>query len=116
MYAYVRPFPIGPIVEIAEARGLVGEDLGRMLGAGSLTAARQTWQRAKTFGALTVDEADRIACRLGYHPAHLWPDYWWQAIPDDPWPIEEDGFDPQRDWIITQDRRDRYRHLRLVRA
>lgn len=116
MHKFVRPFPIGPVVAIADERGLDSETLGRLLGAETVTSARQTWHRAKTFGALTVDEADRIACRLGYHPAHLWPDYWWQVVPDDPWPVEHDGFDPHRDWIVHQDRRELRRHLRLVRS
>lgn len=25
---------------------------------------------------LTIDEADRLACRVGVHPSEVWPHYW----------------------------------------
>ncbi len=31
------------------------------------------WWRAN---GLTLYQADRLACRLGHHPADLWPNYW----------------------------------------
>lgn len=40
--------------------------------------------RWRAEGTVTLDEADRIACARGLHPANLWGSAWYQAIDLEP--------------------------------
>lgn len=61
--------PVGPLVELVEAKGGVSV-FGRH-GNGS-DARRRAYQRARQSGRLTVDAADRLVTALGRHPVELW--------------------------------------------
>lgn len=60
--------PLGPLRKASGAREVT--ELARMLG-----VDRATLHRAARPG-LTVRRADMWACRLGVHPACVWPDWW----------------------------------------
>ena len=44
---------------------------------------RRAFYRARCEGGYTIEVADRIATRLGFHPAELWPE--WYQLPDHPY-------------------------------
>ena len=68
--------------------------------------ANQTVVQARTWG-LTWAEADRSAIRAGLHPATVWPDLWWSAIPE---PDElADARKPHNPWRSVPDRRQNLR-------
>lgn len=37
-----------------------------------------TFRRLRNEG-LSVNQADRLACRAGLHPGEVWPEWWWFA-------------------------------------
>lgn len=61
-----RPFPWGPLEELA------GGTIARA--AALLDVDRTQAYRWRRYG-LTVDQADELACRVGLHPANVWPDW-----------------------------------------
>ena len=79
-----RVFDANPLVEEGERVGLHGHHLCRQLRiSGSVLADL----RAR---GLTVDQADRLANRLGKHPGELWPTWWSLPELDDVDDIDED--------------------------
>lgn len=74
------------------------EWIGRVLGAGNRTAARQRAQHIKRLG-LTEWQADRLAIALGLHPSLVWGDAWWDTVPGTPV--------PRREVVREQDERQR---------
>lgn len=64
----MRRYPLGPLLA---ATGLSRSRLGLVVGASGATMARLVVE------GLTEWEADRMACRAGFHPGAVWPDEWW---------------------------------------
>lgn len=72
MPAPSRTFPIEPLLELIPEPPAPLTRLGvvrKALGIDQRNQARMT-------RGLTWVTADRAACRLGYHPAEIWPDLW----------------------------------------
>lgn len=107
MGGHHKPFPIGPLLPLVAARGCDAEACGRLAGRSTTAAARQWWNRAVRAGWLSVDEADRIACGLGYHPASIWPHWWLEVAHPTGWPAAREPVDVHVEWIIHLDRPDR---------
>lgn len=64
-------WPIRPLLDLAPD-GITREDLSRLIG-----ASHETIEACKVYGCSDL-QADRWACRLGYHPSLIWPD-WFDA-------------------------------------
>lgn len=43
-----------------------------------LAVSGSMWLRYKAEG-LTPDQAERLAVRCGFHPAEVWPDWYWRC-------------------------------------
>jgi hypothetical protein len=67
------PHPIEPLIERTGATDL--QHLARLLG------ISDRWARELKATGLTDTQADRYACRIGYHPSILWPT-WLNIEPD----------------------------------
>lgn len=77
-----RPFPMQPLLELVRARcGKDGGDGYRGLVSPLVVIAelarvdRRTVHRWRHEG-LTLEVADDVAVRLGFHPSEVWPDWW----------------------------------------
>ena len=70
-----RPFPLAPLLEVAGHPSL--RRLALLLGVNGSALSR-----ANATG-LTWRQADTWACRIGKHPAEVWPSVWWSACDDD---------------------------------
>lgn len=69
--AAARPWPITPALAATE---FSRSELARRARIGN-----DTW----ALGALTDDQADRVAIAIGVHPSDLWPE-WFEVLPPDP--------------------------------
>src|SRR4051812_20050425 len=67
---YTRPFPLAPLTAFVPGSHLHQADV--------LGIEPKQLSRFKEYGALTVARADELANRVGYHPAEIWGDLWWQ--------------------------------------
>lgn len=65
-----RPFPLAPLLDL-----VTGSQLHR---ADRFGLHPRQWLRFVHHGTLTVDQADRLATRIGLHPCEVWGDLWWE--------------------------------------
>ena len=63
--------PIAPLLEVVDGNQ---SELARQIGVGLRAVTR--W----CLKGVPEPSADRAACALGYHPAELWGDAWWEAV------------------------------------
>ncbi|HVT78470.1 MAG TPA: hypothetical protein VHD87_15640 [Acidimicrobiales bacterium] len=62
--------PTLPFAALAEHLGVSETEAGRML---TINGSRLAHLRAH---GVAIDVADRYACRLGVHPAEVWPNWY----------------------------------------
>jgi transcriptional regulator with XRE-family HTH domain len=72
MNARQQVLPIKPLLDLTEL--LSPTDTASLCGVSRVTVYR--WRRGES-ASIAVHDADRIAIRLGMHPAQLWGDDWW---------------------------------------
>ena len=77
MSARKRVLPIQPLLDLTELLGPT--EIASLCGVSPRAVHR--WRSGQTT-TIAVHDADRIAIRLGTHPAHLWGEQWWQ-IPNE---------------------------------
>lgn len=77
---YVR-LPIEPLVALAPPWVQVNSGYAAMGGINGTLDSKmiRRWHRSKSQGWITFWAADTLACALGYHPAEVWGDDWWEA-------------------------------------
>jgi len=63
-------YPVEPVLALLE-----GSQIALIRLAGVAKATVQKW----TVNGIPERHADRIACRLGLHPAELWGESYWEA-------------------------------------
>lgn len=73
--ATVRTFDFAPLEAV-----LAGMPSNQVLQALQISGSTLASYRAR---GLTVTQADRLACRLGYHPSEVWADWGSVAFEDD---------------------------------
>lgn len=72
--------PAGPLLHaLEEAASRHRRGLSGALGIGRGDPAWKVWCRMRAEGTVTVRMADRLATRIGVHPAELWGQSWWNA-------------------------------------
>ena len=71
-----RTLPLQPLLDLTELLGPC--DIASLCGVARETVYR--W-RDGTTTTITPGDADRMAIRMGMHPAEIWGDDWWN-IPD----------------------------------
>lgn len=70
-----RPFSLADLERRLDNPG--AQQLARRLGVRDRTIHR--WR----IEGLTFDQADRLAVRVGFHPANVWGALWWRVDLDD---------------------------------
>lgn len=91
MSARTRVLPLQPLLDLTELLGPC--DIASLCGVARETVYR--WRAGDTT-TITVGDADRMAIRMGMHPAEIWGDHWWN-IPD-----ILDPRDRKREWRRAQ--------------
>lgn len=78
--AHLLPKPFDANVVLAEFEGEDDSGIARFLGVHRSTVYR--WRTGKQ-NMLNAYIADRLAMRLGKHPAQLWGNLWWSTAGDE---------------------------------
>lgn len=69
--------PAAPLLA-AFARAAKETSITKLLG-GARTADNRAFYVARRSGQVTIPAADRLANRVGLHPAEIWGEQWWDA-------------------------------------